>query len=232
MTDTAPAIDAILHRARRPRASALRSRSALGCGQGPQGRQAVRPAGADRGDLSQAGDGPRRSRGRPRTGHVAGVLPPRERAAVPRSRHDAARAVSLLVGPGRNHGLLSRARQVPSPPRGATTIACCQIPTSLRPDRAWMDADFEPHAVSRAELAWWVARRVPGEESPEHVGRLIAEENALIFGIPPETVLDASVLRARAGRLRDEGGDHADWDTVSRLLHESYQALHAAVNGQ
>lgn len=34
---------------------------------------------------------------------------------------------------------------------------------------------------------------------------------------------------ARAGRLRDDGGDHADWAAVSQLLVESYRALHAAV---
>lgn len=95
---------------------------------------------------------------------------------------------------------------------------------------AWMGADFDPAAVARAELAWWVARRVPGQESPENVGRLIADENALIFGVPSATVLEPSVLRARAGRLRDEGGERADWPTVARLLHDSYRALHQAVN--
>ena len=96
--------------------------------------------------------------------------------------------------------------------------------------RDWMGADFDPAAVARRELAWWVARRVDGENSPENVGRLIADENALLFGVPAERVLRASTLRARAGRLRDEGGEQADWDTVSRLLHDSYRELHAAVN--
>ena len=96
--------------------------------------------------------------------------------------------------------------------------------------RTWTGSSFDPSAVARAELAWWVARRIPGEESPEHVGRLIADENALIFSVPAGQVLTASVLRARAGKLRDEGGAHADWPTVSNLLHQSYQSLHAAVN--
>jgi hypothetical protein len=47
--------------------------------------------------------------------------------------------------------------------------------------------------------------------APEHVGALIADENALLYGVPRERVLAASVLRARAGRLRDEGGERADW---------------------
>jgi hypothetical protein len=40
-------------------------------------------------------------------------------------------------------------------------------------------------------------------------------------------VLDASILRARAGKLRDDGGTDADWPEVSRLLHESYRRLRA-----
>ena len=94
----------------------------------------------------------------------------------------------------------------------------------------WTGAPFDPAEVARAELAWWVARRVPGQDSPENVGRLIARENALLFAVPDARVLTASVLRARAGRLRDEGGTRADWTQVSSLLHESYRALHVAVH--
>lgn len=95
--------------------------------------------------------------------------------------------------------------------------------------RDWTGARFEPASVARAELAWWVARRIEGQDSPENVGRLIADENAQIFSVPSERVLLASTLRARAGRLRDEGGERADWPTVSRLLHDSYRELHKAV---
>jgi hypothetical protein len=96
-------------------------------------------------------------------------------------------------------------------------------------ERAWLAADFTPDAVARAELAWWVARRIPGQNSPEDVGGLIADENALLYGVPRDRVLAASVLRARAGRLRDDGGEQADWSTVSDLLQQSYRALHDAV---
>jgi hypothetical protein len=41
--------------------------------------------------------------------------------------------------------------------------------------QSWLHADFDPHAVARAELAWWVARRTPGHNRPEEVGELIAE---------------------------------------------------------
>lgn len=96
-------------------------------------------------------------------------------------------------------------------------------------ERDWLHARFDPVAVSKAELAWWVARRVPGENSPEQVGALVAEENALLYDVPRDRVLEASTLRARAGKLRDDGGAQADWATVSDLLHQSYRALHAAV---
>ena len=41
--------------------------------------------------------------------------------------------------------------------------------------RDWLDAGFDPPAVARAELAWWVARRIPGQNSVEQVGGLIAD---------------------------------------------------------
>jgi hypothetical protein len=95
--------------------------------------------------------------------------------------------------------------------------------------RAWTHATFDPAVVARAELAWWVARRVPGEDSPEHVGGLIADENALLYEAPRDRLLQASVLRARAGKLRDDGGENADWPAVSLLLHQSYRQLRAAL---
>src|SRR5439155_10885044 len=44
--------------------------------------------------------------------------------------------------------------------------------------KRWLSAGFEPRDVARAELAWWVARRTPGRNEPEEVGRLIAVEYA------------------------------------------------------
>src|SRR5712675_1231365 len=47
--------------------------------------------------------------------------------------------------------------------------------------RSWTDAAFDPRAVARAELAWWVARRLAGQNSPEQIGQLIAGEYALLY---------------------------------------------------
>jgi hypothetical protein len=94
----------------------------------------------------------------------------------------------------------------------------------------WTHASFDPAAVAKAELAWWIARRIPGQDSPDQVGGLIADENALLYGVPRDRVLAASILRARACRLRDEGGANTDWGAVSDLLHQSYRQLHDAVS--
>jgi hypothetical protein len=96
--------------------------------------------------------------------------------------------------------------------------------------RDWSKLSYDPSAIAKAELAWWIARRIPGKDSPEQVGGLIADLNAQFYGVARERVLDASVLRARAGKLRDEGGPSADWREVGRLLIASYRSLHAGVN--
>ncbi|HXT69041.1 MAG TPA: hypothetical protein VN700_04780 [Vicinamibacterales bacterium] len=96
--------------------------------------------------------------------------------------------------------------------------------------RDWSQQPYEPAIIAKAELAWWVARRIPGKNSPEQVGDLIAELNSQFYGVPKAKVLEASILRARAGKLRDEGGPNANWTEVARLLIESYRTLHAGVN--
>jgi hypothetical protein len=95
--------------------------------------------------------------------------------------------------------------------------------------RSWTGAGFDPRAVARAELAWWVARRVPGRNSPEQVGRLIAEEYALLYETTPENVETAAVLRARAAAIRDAQADQPDWSEIARLLRASYDELLAAL---
>lgn len=89
--------------------------------------------------------------------------------------------------------------------------------------------DWDPRAAARAELAWWVARRTPGQDSPEQVGALIAALYALLYGGGNAEILQAGVLRAQAAALRDAGGPNADWPAVERLLNESYAALRRGV---
>lgn len=94
----------------------------------------------------------------------------------------------------------------------------------------WTGARYDPAAVARAELAWWVARRDPATRSVDNVGRLIGESYAAFYEVPFAAVADAGRLRAEAGDLRDNGGDHADWSKVADLLQRSYRELHAALH--
>jgi hypothetical protein len=96
--------------------------------------------------------------------------------------------------------------------------------------RDWGGVRFDPRAVARAELAWWVARRVPGENAPDHVGTLIADEYALLYDVPKPAVESAGVLRAQAGALRDAEASAPDWAAIEKLLVQSYSDLHQALN--
>jgi hypothetical protein len=95
--------------------------------------------------------------------------------------------------------------------------------------KSWLDAGFDPRAVAEAELAWWVARRIPGQNSAEQVGQLIAQEYALLYESSVERVAPAALLRATAAKMRDEQAAQPDWDRIGRLLEQSYRELHAAL---
>jgi hypothetical protein len=96
--------------------------------------------------------------------------------------------------------------------------------------RAWLHAGFDPREVARAELAWWVARRTPGQNAPPNVGRLIANEYALLYEVPRERVATAGLLRAEAAALRDGEAAHPDWDAIGELLRQSYRELLTGVS--
>jgi hypothetical protein len=96
--------------------------------------------------------------------------------------------------------------------------------------RDWLDAGFDPEQVARAELAWWVARRTPGQDRPDQVGALIADEYALLYETPPSSMMRAGLFRAQAAALRDQEAEAPDWDSIAALLTDSYVELHAALN--
>jgi hypothetical protein len=104
------------------------------------------------------------------------------------------------------------------------------LESAYRTARDWLDAGFDPAQVARAELAWWVARRTPGKNSPDQVGALIADEYALLYEVPPSSVRRAALLRAQAAALRDREADAPDWDAIARLLTESYVELYDGLN--
>ncbi len=84
--------------------------------------------------------------------------------------------------------------------------------------RAWLGAGFEPAAVARAELAWWVARRTPGRNDTATVAGLIADEYKLLYETSRDLVMLPAQLRAEAAALRDANAASPDWDTIGRLL--------------
>jgi hypothetical protein len=98
--------------------------------------------------------------------------------------------------------------------------------------RAWLGADFEPAAVARAELAWWVARRTPGRNNAAIVGGLIADEYALLYETSRDLVALPAHLRAEAAALRDANPANPDWEAIGRLLEQSYAALSRALSTQ
>ena len=96
--------------------------------------------------------------------------------------------------------------------------------------REWLGAGFDPQAVAKAELAWWVARRIPGENSVPQVGGLIADEYALLYEVSRDAVLTSALKRAEAAAMRDAQAASPDWPAIARLLGASYQELHRGVN--
>jgi hypothetical protein len=98
--------------------------------------------------------------------------------------------------------------------------------------RSWLGAGFDPAAVARAELAWWVARRTPGRNNAAIVGGLIADEYAMLYETSRDLVILPAQLRAEAAALRDANAANPDWDRIGRLLQQSYAALSRALSTQ
>jgi hypothetical protein len=114
--------------------------------------------------------------------------------------------------------------------RGSYDVVLPDLEAAYARTKSWMDASFDARAVARAELAWWVARRTPGRDSPAQVGDLIAEEYALLYETTPAVVQTAARLRAEAAALRDGQADRPDWTRIGRLLRQSYSELRAALS--
>jgi len=72
------------------------------------------------------------------------------------------------------------------------------------------------------------ASRSPRASDPDRTAELDMWQ-AYYYCVLRDRILAASVLRARAGRLRDGGGEGASWPEVGRVLQESSRALQAAV---
>jgi hypothetical protein len=96
-------------------------------------------------------------------------------------------------------------------------------------ERDWMDAVFDPMAVARAELTWWVTRKMPNLNSADQVAPLISDEYSLRYHLAPGQAMDAALRRAEALELAGRGGNDPDWPGVEKLLTESNRALKQAI---
>ena len=116
--------------------------------------------------------------------------------------------------------------------RGGYDVVLPDLEAAYAKAKSWTQAEFDPRAVARAELAWWVARRVPGQNSAEQIGGLIADEYALLYETSRARVEAAALLRAQAAALRDAQAGRPDWDRIGRLLLQSYSELRAALSSE
>ena len=92
--------------------------------------------------------------------------------------------------------------------------------------RTAVHGPWDPEEVARAELGWWVARRMPEpQNAPEFVGKAIALEYSLVYAKDNAHIQRAGLLRAQAARMRDTGAQHADWPAIEIKLRESYREL-------
>ncbi|MBU1864176.1 MAG: hypothetical protein KKH94_10975 [Candidatus Omnitrophica bacterium] len=93
-----------------------------------------------------------------------------------------------------------------------------------------LDESFDPERVARADLAWWVARRTPGQNSPETVGKKIAAYYTALYGKNHPDFQNAGILRAKAADVRDASGKQVNWQQIEKLLKQSYTVLVRALS--
>jgi len=95
----------------------------------------------------------------------------------------------------------------------------------------WTGRSFDPERVADDELAWWVARRTPGQDGATNVGRLIGEEYAALYAgvCNRDDATRAGLWRAEAAHLRDAEATMPDWDRIDSRLRASYRSLRAGM---
>src|SRR5947209_6672172 len=98
--------------------------------------------------------------------------------------------------------------------RGGYDVVLPDLEAAYAKAKSWTGAAYDPRAVARAELAWWVARRLSGRNRPEQVGALIADEYALLYETTPAAMAEAARLRAEAAALRDAETAAPDWGRI------------------
>jgi hypothetical protein len=96
-------------------------------------------------------------------------------------------------------------------------------------EKAYTKAEFDPAVAARAQLNWWVTNKKQDLGTTDDVASLMAEEYGIRYGIPPGHFHVAARYRAEASKIRDEAKVDPDWDTIRKLLAESYRAMRLAI---
>ena len=113
--------------------------------------------------------------------------------------------------------------------KGGYDIVLPDLEAAYATARSWTGAGFDPRVVAKAELAWWVARRIPGQNSAGQVGALIADEYAALYETSRTRMETPAFLRAQAAALRDAEAGTPDWTRIGVLLRASYRELLSAL---
>jgi len=96
-------------------------------------------------------------------------------------------------------------------------------------EKAWRKTSVDPVAVARAQLNWWVIRRMPNLNAVDQIGVLIAEEYALRYPLAGGRTVEAAHLRAQAVKMLDQDAVEPDWKIMSDLLVQSHRLLGVAL---
>jgi hypothetical protein len=95
--------------------------------------------------------------------------------------------------------------------------------------------NFDPQRAAQLELEWWIVHRQRAEHQPGDLAAALAAAAAEIYQTDAARLSDYARLRAEAMLIRDNraaagGVTEADWTRIDALLHDSWRALHRAVN--
>ena len=94
--------------------------------------------------------------------------------------------------------------------------------------RSWTGASFDAAAVAGpARMVGGAA--VPGQNSAEQIGDLIAAEYALLYETSAGAEREAAMFARRRPRFATQQAGQPDWERISRLLRQSYRELAAAL---
>lgn len=93
-------------------------------------------------------------------------------------------------------------------------------------------SNWNEELAAKDDLAWWLARRKKGANSPENVGKLMAKLYRTVYGPSDNHHFNrAGFLRASAARYRDlckwhwGGIQEKDWSIIHSLLKDAYMEL-------